>query len=68
MLLASSLKLFDVSTPKTGLILLLALIVAPPLWMGIRRQKGLPAFGHRPAAPPADGAEPARDPADRCPL
>jgi hypothetical protein len=48
-LLASSLKLFGVSTPVTGLILLLALVVAPPLWMVIRRQKGLPAIGHRPA-------------------
>jgi uncharacterized membrane protein YfcA len=53
-LLASSLKLFDVSTPKTGLILLLALVFAPPLWMYIRHQKGLPAFGHRPARPAAD--------------
>jgi hypothetical protein len=63
-LLASSLKLFDISTPKTGLILLLALVIAPPLWMVIRRQKGLPAFGHRPArsnpADPADPGDPAR--------
>jgi uncharacterized protein len=52
-LLASSLKLFGISTPLTGLILLAALIVAPPLWMAIRHQKGLPAFGRRPA-PPTD--------------
>lgn len=46
-LLASSLKLLGVSTPVTGLCLLLALLVAPPLWMLVRRRHGLPALANR---------------------
>jgi uncharacterized membrane protein YfcA len=42
-LLASSLKLFDVSTRTTALILIAALLVAPPMWWLVRRHLGLPA-------------------------
>ena len=48
-LLASSLKLFGVDTKTTALILLGVLVIAPPLWMVVRRRHGLPAFGRRPA-------------------
>ena len=41
-LLASALKLLGVSTVVTGLVLLGALLVAPPLWMVVRRRHGLP--------------------------
>ncbi|MGL5929420.1 MAG: sulfite exporter TauE/SafE family protein [Dermatophilaceae bacterium] len=51
-LLASALKLLDVPTATTGLVLLAALVVAPLLWMAVRRHHGLPALGRR-AAPPA---------------
>ena len=47
-LLASSLRLLGVSTPVTGLCLFLVLLVAPPLWMLIRRRHGLPALARRP--------------------
>jgi uncharacterized protein len=43
-LLASALRLLDVSTTDTGLILLLVLIVAPVLWMFVRRRHGFPAI------------------------
>ena len=43
-LLASALKLLDVSTLNTGLILLAVLIAAPLVWMVVRRRHGLPAF------------------------
>jgi uncharacterized membrane protein YfcA len=43
-LLASSLKLFGVSSAATGLILLGVLLIAPPLWMLARRRNGLPPF------------------------
>ena len=46
-LLASALKLLDVSTTDTGLILLLVAIVAPVLWMFVRRRHGLPAIASR---------------------
>jgi uncharacterized membrane protein YfcA len=42
-LLASALKLLNVSTPHTGIILLLVLLIAPVLWMGVRRAHGFPA-------------------------
>jgi uncharacterized membrane protein YfcA len=42
-LLASALKLFKVGTVETGILLIVALLVAPPLWMLARRRKGLPA-------------------------
>jgi uncharacterized membrane protein YfcA len=43
-LLASALKLRGVPTPQTGLVLVLVLLVAPPVWMVIRRRHGLPAL------------------------
>jgi uncharacterized membrane protein YfcA len=42
-LLASALKLFNLSTPHTGLVLIVALLAAPPLWWLARRRQGLPA-------------------------
>jgi uncharacterized membrane protein YfcA len=46
-LLASSLKLLDVSTPMTGLALAVVLLVAPVTWMLVRRRHGLPALARR---------------------
>jgi uncharacterized membrane protein YfcA len=46
-LLASALKLLNVSTTDTGLILLLVAIIAPLLWIVVRRRHGLPAFASR---------------------
>lgn len=43
-LLASALKLLNVSTTHTGMILLTVACIAPLLWMRIRRQHGFPAF------------------------
>jgi uncharacterized membrane protein YfcA len=46
-LLASALKLFNVSTRATGIVLLLVLLVAPVLWMWVRRRHGFPALARR---------------------
>ena len=46
-LLASALKLLNVSTTDTGLILLLVAIFAPVLWMFVRRRHGFPAIASR---------------------
>jgi uncharacterized protein len=46
-LLASALKLFNVSTANTGIVLLLVLIIAPVLWMLVRRHYGFPALASR---------------------
>ena len=46
-LLASALKLLDVSTTHTGMILGAVLIVAPLLWMVVRRRHGFPALAAR---------------------
>jgi uncharacterized membrane protein YfcA len=46
-LLASALKLLDFSTKETGAVLLLVLLVAPILWMLIRRRHGFPAIAPR---------------------
>jgi uncharacterized membrane protein YfcA len=43
-LLASALKLLNVSNRSTGLILLVIAIVAPLLWMIVRRRHGFPAL------------------------
>ena len=43
-LLASALKLLDVSTAVTGIILAAVLVVAPLLWMVVRRRHGFPAI------------------------
>ena len=46
-LLASALKLLNVSTRDTGIILLVVLAVAPVLWMMVRRRHGFPALASR---------------------
>jgi uncharacterized membrane protein YfcA len=46
-LLASALKLLDFSNRETGTVLLLVLLVAPVLWMLIRRRHGFPAIAPR---------------------
>jgi uncharacterized membrane protein YfcA len=46
-LLASALKLLNVSTRDTGIILLLVLAIAPVLWMMVRRRHGFPAIAAR---------------------
>ena len=46
-LLASALKLLDVGTVATGLVLVAVAVVAPLLWMGIRRRHGFPAIARR---------------------
>ena len=43
-LLASALKLLNVSTAHTGIILALILVLAPLAWMLVRRRHGFPAF------------------------
>jgi uncharacterized membrane protein YfcA len=43
-LLASALKLFGVPNTETGIILLTTLLVAPVLWMLVRRRMGYPAL------------------------
>lgn len=47
-LLASALKLLNVSTRDTGVILLVVAIFAPVLWMLVRRRHGFPALASRP--------------------
>ena len=46
-LLASALKLLDLPTKLTGLILAAAMVFAPLLWMGVRRRHGFPALAPR---------------------
>jgi uncharacterized membrane protein YfcA len=46
-LLASALKLLDISNTDTALILFLVAIVAPLLWMIVRRRHGFPALASR---------------------
>jgi uncharacterized membrane protein YfcA len=53
-LLASALKLLNVSNQATGIILLVVLAVAPVLWMLVRRHHGFPALARR--SRPADAA------------
>ena len=50
-LLASALKLLNVSTRDTGLVLLAVAIMAPLLWMIVRRRHGFPALAR------GDGSE-----------
>jgi hypothetical protein len=47
-LLASALKLLNFSNQQTGIILLLVLLIAPVLWMLVRRKHGFPAIARRP--------------------
>jgi uncharacterized membrane protein YfcA len=46
-LLASALKLLNLSTGTTGVVLALVLIFAPVLWMLVRRRHGFPALARR---------------------
>jgi uncharacterized protein len=46
-LLASGLKLLGFSTPATGILLAMALLIGPPLWIAVRRAHGLPALARR---------------------
>ena len=50
-LLASALKLLNVSNRDTGTILIVVLAVAPALWMLVRRHHGFPALARRNRAP-----------------
>jgi uncharacterized protein len=52
-LLASALKLLNVSTTRTGILLVLVAVIAPLLWMLVRRRHGFPAlvpWGKQPAS------------------
>ena len=55
-LLASALKLLDFSTVATGIILGVVLLLAPVLWMLVRRYHGFPALARRARRPPAPSA------------
>jgi uncharacterized protein len=55
-LLASALKLLNVSTPDTGLALALVLVFAPLLWMLVRRRHGFPALARAGRAAKAKSA------------
>jgi uncharacterized membrane protein YfcA len=55
-LLASALKLLDVSTAHTGIVLLIVAAVAPVLWMLIRRRHGFPALASSRRRPQKVGA------------
>ena len=46
-LLASALKLLNVSTKDTGIILALVAVIAPVVWMLVRRRHGFPALARR---------------------
>jgi uncharacterized protein len=46
-LLASALKLLNVSNRDTGIVLLLVAAIAPVLWMLVRRHHGFPALASR---------------------
>jgi uncharacterized protein len=50
-LLASSLKLFNISNGTTGLVLAIVLVFAPVLWMLVRRHYGFPALARRSPRP-----------------
>jgi uncharacterized protein len=56
-LLASALKLLNVSTTHTGIALAVVLVFAPLVWMLVRRRHGFPAFAWKnaAAAAPRDG-------------
>jgi uncharacterized membrane protein YfcA len=46
-LLASALKLLDLSNTQTGIVLSLVLVFAPLAWMLVRRRHGFPALARR---------------------
>ena len=50
-LLASALKLLNVSTTNTGIGLALVVVIAPVLWMLVRRHHGFPALASRTRRP-----------------
>ena len=50
-LLASALKLLNVSTTNTGIGLALVVVIAPVLWMLVRRHYGFPALASRTRRP-----------------
>jgi hypothetical protein len=52
-LLASALKLLGVASVATGVILIALLVVAGPIWMGLRRAHGFPALPARERTPVA---------------
>ena len=53
-LLASALKLLSVPNRETGIALLGTLLVAPVIWMLVRRHYGFPALARRRARPEAE--------------
>jgi uncharacterized membrane protein YfcA len=55
-LLASSLKLFNLSNTETAIVLGVVLVFAPVLWMLVRRHHGFPALASRGRRPVAAGA------------
>jgi uncharacterized protein len=59
-LLASSLKLFNLSNTDTAIVLGVVLVFAPVLWMLVRRHHGFPALASRGRRPVAAGAPPER--------
>ncbi len=56
-LLASALKLLNVSNTWTVTVLIAVLLVAPPLWMIVRRRNGFPALNRRVREPADAGRE-----------
>jgi uncharacterized membrane protein YfcA len=61
-LLASALKMLDASNTQTVVVLIVVALVAPVVWMLVRRQHGFPAIAHRSErAARRTAAEPARD-------
>jgi uncharacterized membrane protein YfcA len=55
-LLASALKLLNFSNQQTGIALLLVLLIAPILWMLVRRKHGFPAIAGKPRDRGAEAA------------
>jgi hypothetical protein len=58
-LLASALKLLNVPTTTTAVVLLALVLLAPVLWMQVRRRHGFPALAGR--EPRAVAATPTPD-------
>jgi hypothetical protein len=56
-LLASALKLLDVSTLATGAVVLLLALTAPPIWFLLRRRQGFTAFPWRARGAAAERGE-----------
>ncbi len=55
-LLASALKLLDIPNAGTGVLLLISLVVAPLVWMLVRRHHGFPPLAHRSGSDSAGSA------------